>query len=159
MTSVRRHVAIAMLLAAGVATGSARAIETNVIPGNRPIVPDVMFKLSPSTTVALEKIVHWGIYAGIAYLVLDPLAPNWQVEAAPLGDNHVHLSMKMKRFHNGGAGEARAVFHRHAKDLMRLNDFNAYKVIEYSEGLESSLLGSQRTAEGVVVLSRNSPRR
>lgn len=154
-----RHSTIGALLAAGVATGSALAIDTNWYPNDRPIVPDIKFRLTPSTSVALEKVIHWGIYAGVAYLVLDPLAPNWQVEAAPLGDNHVHLSMKMKRFHNGGAGEARAVFHRRAKELMRLNDFDAYKVLEYSEGMESSLLGSQRTAEGVVVLSRNVPRR
>ena len=159
MKPIRAPLVVATLLVVGIATRPALAIETNVIPGDRPIIPDVTFKLSPSTTVALEKIIHWGIYAGIAYLVLDPLAPNWQIEAAPLGDNHVHLSMKMKRFYNGGAGEARAVFHRRAKELMRLNDFNAYKVLEYSEGMESSLLGSQRTAEGVVVLSRNSPPR
>jgi len=157
MRSARRSI-IAALLAVGIATGPALAIETNVIPGARPIVPDVVFKLSPSTTIALEKIIHWGIYAGVAYLVLDPLAPNWQIEAAPLSGNHVHLSMKMKRFYDGGAGEARAVFHRRAKEIMRLNDFDAYKVLEYSEGLESSMLGSQRTAEGVVVLSNNAPR-
>lgn len=159
MKSIRAPLVVAPLLAVGVATGPTWAIDTNWVPGDRPFIPDVIFKLSPSTTIALEKIVNWSIYAGVAYLVLDPLAPNWQVEAAPLGDNHVHLSMKMKRFHNGGAGEARAVFHRRAKELMRLNDFDAYKVLEYSEGMESSLLGSQRTAEGVVVLSRNLPRR
>ena len=124
------------------------------VPKTGSIIPNTTFRLSPSYSIALEKIVGWGLYLGVAYLVLDPLAPNWHIEEAPLGDNHVHFSLKMKRFHNGGAGEARALFHRRAKELMRLNDCDGYQVLEYSEGLESSMLGSQRTAEGVVLLTR-----
>ncbi len=124
------------------------------VPKTGSIIPNTTFRLSPSYSIALEKIVGWGIYLGVAYLVLDPLAPNWEIEEAPLGDNHVHFSLKMKRFHTGGAGEARAVFHRRAKELMRLNEFDSYQVMEYSEGLDSSLLGSQRTAEGVVLLTK-----
>lgn len=126
----------------------------NTIPPSGTIVPNTTLRLAPSTSIALEKVVGWGIYLGIAYLVLDPLAPNWRIEEAPLGDDHVHFSLTMKRFYTGGAGEARALFHRRAKELARLNGFDGYEVVEYSEGLNSSLLGSQRTAEGVVRLTR-----
>jgi hypothetical protein len=102
----------------------------------------------------LEKIVNWGLYAGAAWLILDPLAPNWEIEQASFPERHYHLSLKMKRVYAGGAGEARVVFHQRAKDLMRQNGFDTYAVVEYSEGLESSILGSQRVARGVIQLVR-----
>jgi hypothetical protein len=126
----------------------------STVPLTGTIVPNTTLRLSPSVSIALEKIVGWGIYTGIAYLILDPMAPNWQIEETPLGDERIHFSLKMKRYYTGGAGEARALFHRRAKELMRLNGFDAYQVVEYSEGLDSSMLGSQRTAEGVVMLTR-----
>ena len=58
----------------------------------------------------------------------------------------------MKRYYSGGAGEARALFNRRARELMRLNDFDEYRVVEYSESLEASLFGSRRKAEGVIQL-------
>jgi hypothetical protein len=124
------------------------------IPSSGYLLPNASLKMSPSISVPLEKVVIWGAVAGLAYLVLDPLAPNWKIEETPLGDDHVHFSLRMKRFHTGGAGEAHAVLHRRAGELMRLNGFTGYKVLEYNEGMDSSMLGSQRTAEGVVLLTK-----
>lgn len=95
----------------------------------------------------------WGVYPGVAYLILDPLAPNWEVELIPMPDDHVQISMKMKRYYNGGAGEARQIFQRRARDLMRYGEFSGYEVREYSEGIDSSLIGSQRVATGVIHLT------
>jgi hypothetical protein len=145
--------ALALSVATGVAETPVWALGSSV-PKTGSIVPNTTFRLSPSTTIALEKIVGWGLYLGVAYLILDPLAPNWEIEAAPLADNHVHFTLKMKRFYNGGAGEARMLFHRRAKEIVRLNEFDGYRVLEYSESLESSVLGSRRLAEGVVQLTR-----
>jgi hypothetical protein len=63
----------------------------------------------------------------------------------------------MKRYYTGGAGEARQVFHRRAKDLMRAGGFDSYQVVEYTEGMESSVLGSKRVAEGVIKLVARQP--
>jgi hypothetical protein len=60
----------------------------------------------------------------------------------------------MKRVYAGGAGEARVAFHQRAKDLMRENGYEGYSIVEYNEGLESSVLGSQRVAKGVIQLTR-----
>lgn len=98
----------------------------------------------------LEKTVYWGAWTAAAYLILDPLSPNWEIQEARFPENHVHMQMTMKRFYAGGAGEARVTFHRRAKELMRAGGFGSYEVLEYSEGMESSVLGSQRTVEGVV---------
>lgn len=114
------------------------------------IVGKSVLKLTPNISVELEKLVIWGAYAGVAWLVLDPLAPNWHIEETPLAGNHIHFSLKMKRYYAGGAGEARAVFHRRAKELMQHNGFDSYQVVEYNESLESSVLGSQRVAVGVI---------
>jgi hypothetical protein len=144
---------LAALLAA-VALASCASDSVRSVPSSGSLIPDYTLKISPSVGLALEKIVYWGALAGIAYLILDPLSPNWEIEEAPLGEDHVHFSLRMKRYYSGGAGEAQALFHRHAKEIMRLNGFDGYKVVEYTEGLDSSILGSQRTATGVIQLTR-----
>lgn len=115
-----------------------------------PLIPEATVQLGPSVAYPLEKLVYWGIWVGAAYLILDPFAPNWRIEEARLPDNHFHLSLSMKRYYAGGAGEARAVFHRRAKELMRAGGFASYVIVEYAEGMESSFIGAQRTANGVV---------
>jgi hypothetical protein len=94
--------------------------------------------------------VYWLGWAAVAYLVLDPLSPNWEIQEARFPENHIHFQLSMKRYYAGGAGEARQIFHRRAKELMRAGGFGSYEVVEYSESLDSSVIGSQRTAEGVV---------
>lgn len=125
------------------------------LPAQGPIVPDTTLNLTPGLGISLEKIVFWGAYAGAAYLILDPLAPNWDIEQAAFPDSHYHLSLKMKRFYTGGAGESRVVFQQRAKELMRRAGYDGYQVLEYTEGMESSVLGSQRVAQGVIHLTRN----
>jgi hypothetical protein len=126
------------------------------IPSSRYLLPNASLKVSPSISVALDKVVIWGALAGIAYLVLDPWAPNWDIEETPLGDKHVHFSLRMKRYYAGGTGEAQAILRHRAKELMRLNGFESYSIVEYQEALDSSVIGSRRTAEGVIVLTRTS---
>lgn len=119
-----------------------------------PLVPDTTVQLGPSVSYPLEKLVYWGLWVGAAWLILDPLAPNWNIEEARLPEDHVHFQLAMKRFYTGGAGEARLVFHRRAKALMREGGYGGYEIVEYSEALDSSPLGSQRKAEGVIRLTK-----
>ena len=131
---------------------------SNLLPSSIPyagsLVPNTNLQLLPSFGISLEKLVYWGGAAAVAYLVLDPLAPNWQIEAAAFPGDHVHFAMHMKRYYSGGAGEARQVFHRRAKQIMREGGFDAYEILEYTESLDSSVLGSQRVAEGVIRLTK-----
>lgn len=122
----------------------------NVIGG--PLIPDSTVQIGPSVSIALEKLVYWGLYVGAAWLIVDPLAPNWELEEARLPDDYVHFSLKMKRIYNGGAGEARSVLDRRARALVREGGFLGYEIVEYAERLDSSVLGSQRKAEGVIRL-------
>ncbi len=132
-------------------------VPTNLsgnIPAKGSIVPATSLNVAPSLSIPLEKMVFWGAYAGVAYLVLDPWAPNWEIEEAKFPGDHYKLSLHMKRYYSGGAGEARDVFQRRAKELVRTGGYDGFDIVEYTEGLESSVLGSQRVAEGVIVLTK-----
>lgn len=131
---------------------------TNALPPQIPyagsLIPDTTLQITPSFGITLEKLVYWGAFAAAAYLITDPLAPNWSIEQAAFPGYHVHMSLQMRRYYAGGAGEARQVFHRRAKQLVREYGFEGYQVVEYSEGLDSSVIGSKRVAEGVIVLQK-----
>ncbi|MBK6402849.1 MAG: hypothetical protein IPN12_08700 [Rhodocyclaceae bacterium] len=90
----------------------------------------------------------------LASWTLDPLSANWQVDEVPLGDDRFRLRLQMRRFHAGGAGEARVVFQQRARELARQNDYDDYQVVEYSERMDSAMFASQRRAEGVILLTR-----
>jgi len=146
-------IAVILGMAGTAGCGGLSSRVSGDIPRSGSIIPDSSLKLSPSVAIALEKVVFWGAYAGAAYLILDPFAPNWEIEEASFPKNQFHLGLRMKRFYSGGAGEARAVFHRRAKELVQRGGFEGYEVLEYSESLESSVLGSQRVAQGVIRLA------
>jgi hypothetical protein len=157
--SFQRNVLLAAALTCGLTACSAlnypgpTSLEGN-FPAQGPIIPDTTLNLTKTMQIPLEKVVAWGLYAGAAWLILDPLAPNWEIEQASFPDRYYHLSLKMKRVYSGGMGEARVVFQKRAKELMRENGFDTFTVVEYSEGLESSVIGSQRVANGVIQLAR-----
>ena len=143
-----------VLSACGTLTNTATRALSGPFPGQGPLIPDTSLSLTKQIQIPLEKIVAWGIYAEAAWLILDPLAPNWEIEQANFPDQHFHLSLRMKRIYAGGAGEARMVFQQRAKELMRQNGYDSFAIVEYNEGLESSILGSQRVARGVIQLTR-----
>jgi len=150
-----QRIAIAIFLT-GISLAGCSSLSSQLtgnIPKQGSTIPDSTLQLSPSVAIPLEKIVFWGVYAGTAYSILDPFAPNWEIEEAQFPNNQIHLSLKMKRYYAGGGGEARTVFHRRARELVQYGGFEGYEVLEYSEGLESSVLGSQRVSEGVVRLT------
>jgi len=145
----------AAVRADGVGAKASEAVAkaaANVI--GAPLIPDATIQLGPSVSYPLEKLVYWGIWVGAAWLILDPLAPNWRIEETRLPEDHVHFRMEMKRYYSGGAGEARVVFDQRARALMRAGGYGGYEIVEYSEGIESALFGAQRTAAGVVRFRR-----
>ena len=62
--------------------------------------------------------------------------------------------MKKKRFTTGGDGEAAQVFYRRAAQIVREQGGARYRVVEFSEGVESSVPIAQRVAQGVVEVVR-----
>jgi hypothetical protein len=118
-----------------------------------------VFALRPAYAVdggkVVDNVLYWSGYAAVASVVFDAFSPNWEIQEARFPGNHYQLLLQMKRTYSGGAGEARVVFNRRAKELMLAGGFDGYEVMEYSEGMESSLLGGQRNASGIIRLTRN----
>ena len=105
------------------------------------------FTLTTNTTLTTNVAL---IGAAAIYLIYDPLAPNWEIEEIRLADDSYRLSMKMKRFHTGGAGEAIQVLKRRARQLQEEQGHVGYQIAEYSEGIDSQTLMTRRVAEGTI---------
>ena len=143
-------------IVATVALATAGCSSTNLsgtFPKGGSLIPDTQLHLLPGFTLPVEQLIYWGGVAAVAYYVTDPLAPNWNISEARFPNDQYRLSLQMKRYYTGGAGEARVVFNRRADELMRKGGYEGYQILDYSEGLESSVIGSQRVAEGTIALT------
>ncbi|MCL2345627.1 MAG: hypothetical protein FWC58_07230 [Desulfobulbus sp.] len=143
-------------IAATFLAGGALALGGCGTPGSNisPLVPDKQIQLTSEIGVKLSTLVTAAAVAGVIYIVYDPFAPNWEIEEQRLNDTTYRLSMKMKRFHTGGAGESIQVFKRRAGALQESNGYGGYEIVEYTEGIDSQTLGAQRVAEGLIRLVR-----
>ncbi len=153
----RRRYPAAMAVAAVLALGGCGTLRNDSDLGYdgagdriKTIVPNKSVSLTPSVHIPLE-----GLLLGAAvYWVVDPLSPNWQTGEARIGQDTVRISLKRKPFVTGGQGEATQVFRRRAEQVTRQLGFTAYTVLEFNEGIESSVPFAQRVAEGVIRVSR-----
>lgn len=135
------------LLAAGLLAGCSSTGGTG-----SPLIPDKVVRLTPSLNLSLAGMASGALAAAAIYAVYDPLAPNWDIEESRLGDDTFRLSLRMKRYHTGGAGESIQVVKRRALQLQNELGYGSYQLLEYSEGIDSETLGARRVAEGVVKL-------
>ena len=142
---------------AALLAGCSHTNSAGTYPKGGAIIPDTNIHLTPGYTLPLEKLIYWGGVAAIAYYVTDPLEPNWKIAEAKFPADQFRLSLHMKRYYSGGAGESRQVFQRRADTLMHEGGFDGYQILEYSEGLESNVIGSQRVASGTIRLTRSAP--
>lgn len=149
--TLRATLCLASAVIAGCAAISANpaAIDAS---GNtmHTLIPDKTLNLTPGVGLGIDTI----LVGAALYWVVDPLAPNWELQRTPLGGNLVRISLRMKRFTNGGDGEAPQVFARGAEQLVREGGYSGYTVMKYTEGIESTLPVPQRVAQGVVRLNR-----
>lgn len=133
-----------------------RAVELDkaagTYPKNSTLIPNVKIGLSPSNTISLEQLAYGAAGAALLYYVFDPLAPNWEISEAKLADDVYRLSLKMKRFHTGGDGEALMIVKRRATQLKYEKGFADFQLVELNEGIESSTPIAQRYSEAIVRL-------
>lgn len=114
------------------------------------LIPNKSFNVTPGLALSVENI----LLGAALYWAVDPLAPNWQLEQAALGADRVRISLRKKRFASGGDGEAAQLFARHAEQIARVGGYAGYTVMEYTEGIESTLPLAQRVSQGVIRLER-----
>ncbi|QSI78756.1 MULTISPECIES: hypothetical protein [Niveibacterium] len=118
-----------------------------------PLIPNAAINVADGLTIALEDIVAGAAVIGVAYYVIDPLAPNWTLRAVRLDEDRYRIAMRMKRFHMGGEGEAMQLFKRQAEDMVRAQGYSSYTIARYEEGQESNWI-SERVASGDLILRR-----
>lgn len=123
-------------------------------PGTGPVVPDGVIQLTPHNAYSLETLVVGAAAIGLIYVVYDPLAPNWKIEEKALKADTYYLSMQAKSFRTGGDGESMMILKRRAMKLQRENGYTSYRILDYSEGVESSTPFTHRFSEGTIQLVR-----
>ena len=111
----------------------------------------------PVNAVGLPGKIFSPLNAAVLYIVYDPLAPNWTVQERQFDQDLFHLEMRAKSFRTGGDGEAFQILKRRAALLQREKGYASYKVLSYSEGIESSTPLTHRVAEGTYQLVRVLP--
>jgi len=114
------------------------------------LIPNKTYNITPALALSVENI----LLGAAIFWVVDPLAPNWQWQQAPLGADRVRIALRKKRFTSGGDGEAAQVFARRAEQLAREGGYAGFSVIEYTEGIESTLPLAERVAQGVIRFNR-----
>lgn len=117
-----------------------------------PLVADKALRLTASESVSLSSLATGAAVLLAIQFIYDPLAPNWEIEEIRLSDDTFRYSLKMKRYHTGGAGEPLQVLRRRLVQLQHEQGYSAYQLVDYSEGIESQTLGARRFAEGTVKL-------
>ncbi|MEY2632619.1 MAG: hypothetical protein RIR00_1273 [Pseudomonadota bacterium] len=118
--------------------------------GIGPLLPESTVKLTANTALSLDSVITGALGGAAIWLVYDPLAPNWRIEEQRTSEHTYQFALQMKRFHNGGDGEAMRVIQRRASQLQREQGYAGYKLLDYREGIDSETLGPRRFAEGSV---------
>ena len=134
--------------------GGCGTANTSVYPQSGTVLPNVAAHLTPTTTVTFEQALLAGAVIGAAYLVYDPLAPNWTIEEKRVNDETYYLSLRAKSFRIGGDGEAYQIFKRRAALLQRERGFTGYRILDYSQGVDSGTPTTHLFGEGTIQLVR-----
>jgi ABC-type oligopeptide transport system substrate-binding subunit len=114
--------------------------------------------ISPSvrSSIAKGSSSGTGLAAAVAsallYVIYDPLAPNWTIKEQALDEQTYHFTLRAKNFRVGGDGEAMRVVERRARQLQREKGYTGYRLLDYSEGIESATPFTYRVSEGTIQL-------
>ena len=126
----------------GAADGAGNPVST--------LIPNQTLQFTRTVALSAENLA----LGAVLYWAVDPLAPNWQIEQASLDADRVRISLRKKRFTSGGDGEASQLFTRRAGEIAHKGGYSGYTVMEYTEGIESTLPLAQRVSQGVIRLHR-----
>jgi hypothetical protein len=105
-----------------------------------------------ATVLGLPGVIFEAKNAALLYILYDPLAPNWTIREQALDAETYHLSLRAKHFRTGGDGEAMRIVQRRAQQLQREKGYAGYRLLDYSEGIESATPFSYRISEGTIQL-------
>ena len=145
-----RRVLSSLLL--GIVVAACGSTQTKMIPSTGSILPNSTVQIGPTIAYSVEEIAVAGAAVALLYVIYDPLAPNWSIEEKRLTDDTYYLALRAKSFRTGGDGEAIQIIKRRAVQLQREQGYSGYRLLDYSEGIESSTPLTHRFSEGTVQL-------
>jgi len=111
-----------------------------ILAGCSPELP--RFISTPSPKIPFVAAVGAGAY----FLYKD----NWTLEEIQAGDDKFRITLKKNMLRHDGDSEGDMLFKRRAGEIVDELGYDGYRIMEYSEGIESAALGSQRVAHGVI---------
>jgi len=117
---------------------------------NNILIPPDAIPVTRSLTIPLESVAA----AAVLFVIIDPLAPNWQIEESRINEHRYSIAMRKKRFTTGGDGEVMPALRRRAEQLVRDSGAVQYRIIEFTEGVDSGVPIAQRVAQGVIEIVR-----
>jgi hypothetical protein len=120
--------------------------------GDDPIIPSKTIQVTASLSYTYAQVLAAVVVIGVAYYVIDPLAPNWEIKATKLDDTRYRIDMRKKRVTTGGDGESIYLFHQQADQLAAQAHSPGYTILAYTEGVESVFPIARRWSQGVVEL-------
>ena len=123
---------------------------TVTLAGCTPLIPTKTVEVTDTLSFTSAEIVMVAAVAGIAYLVIDPLAPNWAIQETKLNETRYRIEMRKKRITTGGDGEAGDLFHRHADEIAMAVRSPGYTILSWNEGVQSDFPIAQRWARGEI---------
>ncbi len=115
---------------------------TRILPG-RPALPEDPIEENVKGALASTM-------GAVANVVIEQLVPGWSIEQTRIGEKLFRIEVRRKRFTAGGDGEAAQVIYRHAELITRRYGYSSYTVMEFTEGIDTMFLISQRVAQGVI---------
>ena len=122
-----------------------------------PFIPDKVLNVSPSLQIPYEVVAVTVIGGIIAWQVLDPLAPTWEIFHIKHADTQYEITLRRKRFPTSGSGmgEAQHLFKRHAQSIAAQHGYSSYTITYYEEFTESEFLVDRRVGRGTIRLDRS----
>lgn len=124
------------------------------MPSSGAILPNTTVQLAPHVGYTVEGIVGGAAVGALLYYVYDPLAPNWSIEERVLNEDTYALSLKAKSFRTGGDGEALQIMKRRAQALQYEKGYTSYRILNFTQGIESSTPFTHAYSEGTIQLVR-----
>jgi hypothetical protein len=128
-------------------------IAVLLLPGCRSTIKEVAGAANEAAQYPFKTTFTLAAIGAAAYYIVDPLAPNWEVAHKQIGDTRYRIDLRMKRFHLGADGESDQVFKRHAEELAQRMGNGEYRLVAYSEGIDSNMTVPQRWGRGVIDLA------
>ena len=111
----------------------------------------------PVSALGLPGEIFSNANTALLFIIYDPLAPNWSIDERPLKSDTYYLSMRAKSFRTGGDGESLQIVKRRASQLLREKGYDSYRILDYSEGVESSTPFTHRVSEATIQLLKQAP--